>query len=140
ASALTAGRFECRAPGGWPIARALLPAIPPYVSIVTPARLPAEARGLDGLWYGVLGDSIVAWAIVDAGKPGVSVFYAWVTSGTSRGGGVYAAEARDEEVKATLPNKAVLAVSRRDARTSKVTFTPPASESNFGITARRAEP
>jgi hypothetical protein len=41
---------------------------------------------------------------------------------------------------ARLPNKVVLAVKRREARTLDVTWTPPAAETNFGIVARRAEP
>jgi hypothetical protein len=43
-------------------------------------------------------------------------------------------------VKALLPNKAVLTVKRRDARSLVATWTPAAAESNFGISARRAEP
>ena len=46
----------------------------------------------------------------------------------------------DGEVKALLPNKAVLTIKRRDARTRAVTWTPPTAESNFGIAARPAEP
>ena len=43
-------------------------------------------------------------------------------------------------MKALLPNKAVLTIKRRDARTLAVTWTPPTAESNFGIAARPAEP
>jgi hypothetical protein len=93
-----------------------------------------------GLWYGILGESIVAFAVVDAGKPGLSVLYTWVASGASRGGGVYEATMERGALKVLLPNKSILAVERRGARALAATWTPAPAPSNFGITARRVDP
>jgi len=131
---LSSARYQCAESGGWAVARALLPAVPPQV------RITAGTDALPGgLWYGLLGESIVSFAVVDIGKPGLSILYTWVSSGSTRGGGVYEASADAGAVKALMPNKAVLTVKRRDARTLAVTWTPPAAESNFGIVARRPE-
>ena len=135
APTLPTTRFACTGRGGWDVARALLPAIPPHVRLAPPTdALPG------GLWYGLLGESIVSFAVVDVGKPGPSIFFASVTTGASRGGGIYQAGIDDGEMNAILPNKAVLAVKRRDARTLAITWTPVAGESNFGIASRRAQP
>ncbi len=135
AEAVTAGRFECAAGGGWAVARSLLPAVPPQV------RVTAGTDAVPGgLWYGLLGESIVSFAVVDVGKPGLSVLYTWVTSGSSRGGGVYEATVNAGALNVALPNKSVLTITRRDARTLAATWTPAPAPSNFGITARRVEP
>ena len=127
-------RFQCASGGGWAVARALLPAIPPQV------RVTAGTDAIPGgLWYGILGESIIAFAVVDIGKPGLHVLFTFVTSASSRGGGVYEATLEGAALKVAFTNSTVLAVSRRDARTLTVTRTPPATASNFGISARRAE-
>jgi len=86
-----------------------------------------------------VGESIVSFAVVDAGEPGLSVLFTWVASRSNRGGGVYAATMDDGALKALLPDRATLAVTRRDARTLTVTWTPPASASDFGTASRRVE-
>ena len=135
AETVPAARFQCAAGGGWAVARELLPAVPPYVRVMTATdALPG------GLWYGLVGESIVSFGVVDVGKPGVNILFTWAANGATRGGGVYEARIDNGEVKALLPNKAVLTIKRRDAHTLAVTWTPPTAESNFGISARRAEP
>jgi len=133
------GRFECPTDGGWAVARQLLPTLPPYVTVLPPERLPAAVKDMAGLWYGTVGESIVAWALVDTGKPGLGMYYAWAVSGTSRGGGVYDASVRDREVTAEFPNKATLTARSSGAHGLNVTWAPAAAESNFGITAARRE-
>jgi len=108
--------------------------------VSTPEGLPPPLRDLTGLWYGTLGESIVAWALADVGKPGPSVFYAFVTGGSSRGGGVYEATVDGALVKTVFPNRAVLTAKRRGDRALDLTFTPAPAESNFAITARRPVP
>ena len=134
-----AGRFDCAAGGGWPVARLLVPALPPGARVAAPEALPVEARAMAGLWYGVVGDSIVAWALVETDKPGHGMFYAWASSGASRGGGIYEAVVTGGQVRATLPNQAVLAVRSRDAHTLALTWTPAPAPTNFGIVAPRVE-
>ena len=134
ADTVPAARFQCAASGGWSLARELLPAVPPYVRVTTATELLPG-----GLWYGLVGESIVSFAVVDMGKPGLSILFTWA-SGASRGGGVYEARIDNGEITAILPTKAVLTVKRRDARTLAVTWTPPGAQSNFGIASRRVEP
>jgi pimeloyl-ACP methyl ester carboxylesterase len=134
ADTVAAGRVEC-APGGWQVARALLPSIPPDVRI---ADGTGDVPG--GLWYGLVGEHIIAFAVVEAGSARRSVLFAWVASASIRGGGVYDATMEGGVLTSVLPNKVVLTVKRRDARTLDVTWTPPPAETNFGIVARRADP
>jgi UMF1 family MFS transporter len=140
AADVPAGRFECKTDGGWAVARELLPAIPSYVTVLPANRLPAPVRDMAGVWYGVMGDSIVMWALVDAGKPVPGMLYAWTASSTSRGGGVYEAAIRDATVTALFPNKATLAVRRRGQQTITATYTPTPGESNFGMASASREP
>ena len=89
------------------MARELLPAVPPYVRVMTATdALPG------GLWYGLVGESIVSFGVVDVGKAGSSILFTWAANGASRGGGVYEARIDNGEVKALLSNKAVLTIKR----------------------------
>jgi len=135
APTVPSGAFSCPATkGSLAVARNLVPKPPAHVTLVT------SGNDLAGLWYGTVGESIVSWAPVDVGAPRPGVLYTHVSSGVHRGGGVYAATVEGGEVKAVPPNRAVLAVTRRDARTLDVTYTPTAAESNFGTNARRPVP
>jgi pimeloyl-ACP methyl ester carboxylesterase len=137
---VAAGRFECPAGGGWAVTRQLVPALPPSVRLAPPDALPADARDLAGLWYGVVGDSLVTWALVETSKPGLGMFYAWAASGSSRGGGVYEAVTSGGQMQATLSNQAVLTARARGARTLALTWTPAPQPSNFGMASARVEP
>jgi pimeloyl-ACP methyl ester carboxylesterase len=142
AAAIPAGAFTCPAAGGgWSLARELLPKLPGHVKVLAgPEGLPADLAAVGGLWYGILGESIVLWAMVDSGGAGPSLVFAWVSSASNRGGGVYPAAVEGREIKAALQNRAVLSVKPKDGRRLEITWTPVAAESNFSITARRVEP
>ncbi len=88
----------------------------------------------------LLGESIVLWAMVDAGGVGPSMVLAWVASGSNRGGGVYPATVEARQLSAVLQNKATLVVKPRDGRRLEITWTPATVESNFSQLARRVEP
>ncbi|HZF07080.1 MAG TPA: hypothetical protein VE932_22280 [Patescibacteria group bacterium] len=142
APVLQAGPFACPSgDGGWTVARELLPTLPSQVRVLAgPEGLSPDLASVGGLWYGLLGESIVLWAMVDAGGVGPSMVLAWVASGSNRGGGVYPATVEARQLSAVLQNKATLVVKPRDGRRLEITWTPPAVESNFSQLARRLEP
>lgn len=134
------GRFECPAADGWAVARELLPSLPPQVKVIRDRS--AVAAGLDeltGLWYGELGEGIVSWALVDVGRPGLSVLYTYATS-SGRGGGVYEATVEGRQVRVMFPSQTVLTVEPLPARKLRATLTPKGEEeSNFHSLARRVQ-
>jgi len=142
APVLQAGPFACPSGGGgWTVARELLPGLPSQVRVLAgPEGLPPDLASVGGLWYGLLGESIVLWAMVDAGGVGPSMVLAWVASGSNRGGGVYPATVEARQLSAVLQNKATLVVKPRDGRRLEITWTPATVESNFSQLARRVEP
>jgi pimeloyl-ACP methyl ester carboxylesterase len=126
AESVPAGRFPCRPSDGRDVARELLPPVPRYLKVSTQ-------------WYGLLGETIVSWALVQTERPTPSILYTWATS-SSRGGGVYPATANGAEITAVLPNQSVLTVKPIDDRRLDATWTPRAgTTSNFSMHSRAAE-
>ena len=72
APVLQAGPFACPSGGGgWTVARELLPGLPSQVRVLAgPEGLPPDLASVGGLWYGLLGESIVLWAMVGRGRRG----------------------------------------------------------------------
>ncbi|MBI1735976.1 MAG: hypothetical protein HYR51_12445 [Candidatus Rokubacteria bacterium] len=73
--------------------------------------LPAAVRPLTGWWYGLMGDTIVVFALVD--DAGRRVAYRWVTSRI--GGGVYDATLRNGRVTVTMPRSSITVGAAGDA-------------------------
>lgn len=106
-----AGRYTCPALGDdWPVARELLvPKGGRLPRAVAPDALPAEVRSLGGLWYGLLEDTLVLFALTEG--PGTRAVYRWVT--TRAGGGAYDATVKDGRVSVTFASKAGILVAPR---------------------------
>ena len=128
ASTLAPGRFGCP-PGNHEAAvvRELAFASDAPVAVLDGGRLPPTVRALTGWWYGVMGDTVVLFALIDG--EGRRVAYRWVTSRV--GGGVYDATLRDGRVTVTMPKSSIAIgaageraeitwTSREDGRTSTV--------------------
>lgn len=81
------------------------------------SRLPVTMRPLTGRWYGLMGDTIIVFALVDDG--GRRVAYRWVTSRI--GGGVYDATLRDGRVTVTMPKSSITVGAAGDA--AEITWT-----------------
>ena len=112
APVVTPGRFACP-----PVTReALLVqelafSSPPPAPVRDATRLPATVRPLTGWWYGLMGDTLVVFALVDDG--GRRVAYRWVTSRV--GGGVYDATVRNGRVTVTMPRSSIEVGASGDA-------------------------
>lgn len=139
APSLPPGRFVCPAVDPWAVAGELMPKRPKHVKVITdPATLPEPIRGLMGLWYGLLGETIVSFALVESGGPDLRAVYSWVAG--TRGGVTADALVEGERVKVTLPNKAVVTVTPKGATEAEITFTAADAglrESNFAFTGGR---
>jgi len=133
------GRFICPPVDSWAVARELMPARPKHVKILAdPATLPEPIRRLTGLWYGLLGDTIVSFALVESNGAGLRAMYSWVAG--TRGGVTANAVVESERVKVTLPNKAVVNVTPKGATEAEMTFTAADAAlggSNFAWTGGR---
>jgi pimeloyl-ACP methyl ester carboxylesterase len=68
-----------------------------------PSQLPTAVQSLTGWWYGLIGDTIVVFALVD--ERGRRVAYRWVASRV--GGGVYDATVRNGRVTVTMPKSSI---------------------------------
>ena len=134
------GRFECPPASDWSVAKQFLPAVPPSVRVVSAGdRVPAPVARSAGRWYGVLGETIVSWALVEADGGELNAVYTWATA-NSRGGGVYAARVEGHGVRTTLPNQATLTVAPTAAGSLDMTLAPAIGPSNFSIYAGSNEP
>ena len=103
---LPGGRFTCQPAGDpWPVVRELLlPAPADRPAIVTdPAALPNGLGRFTGLWYGLLDEAIVLFALVPAEGPKLRAMYR--SSSLTRDGSVYDVEVKDGRVHLTLPRK-----------------------------------
>jgi pimeloyl-ACP methyl ester carboxylesterase len=67
------------------------------------SRLPPAVRSLTGWWYGIIGDTIVVFALID--EDGRRVAYRWLSS--RAGGGVYDAALRNGRVTVTMPRSSI---------------------------------
>ena len=102
-------------------------------------RLPAPVARLAGRWYGVLGEMIVSFALVEADGAELNALYTWATGG-GRGGGVYAARVEAGGVRVTLPHQLTLTVVPVAADTITATIVPVAQPSNFSVFAPSTAP
>jgi len=103
---LPGGRFTCQPAGDpWPVVRELLlPAPADRPAIVTdPAALPNGLGRFTGLWYGLLDEAIVLFALVPAESPKLRAMYR--SSSFTRSGSVYDVEVKGGRVHLTLPRK-----------------------------------
>jgi len=103
---LPGGRFTCQPAGDpWPVVRELLlPAPADRPAIVTdPAALPNGLGRFAGLWYGLLDEAIVLFALVPAESPKLRAMYR--SSSFTRSGSVYDVEVKGGRVHLTLPRK-----------------------------------
>jgi hypothetical protein len=135
------GRFVCdRSAGSWPAARALLPMPPGDVRVITSgAQLPAGLGVLTGRWYGVLGETIVSWALVESGGSDLHVLYSYATS-SGRGGGIYPARAEAGGVSIVFPTKTTLTVTPGAGGRLATTTVPAPKDTNFSIYGGQSGP
>ena len=120
---LPAGRFTCPPPGDpWVAVRdLLLPAPASRPAIATdPTALPAGLGRFTGMWYALIDESIVLFALVPADGGKLRALYR--SSSFSRTGLVYDAEVRDGRVHVTLPAKDRITVGP-DADGGLITWT-----------------
>lgn len=120
---LPGGRFTCPPPGDpWLVLRdLLLPAPASRPAIATdPAALPAGLGRFTGMWYALIDESIVVFALVPSGEGKLRALYR--SSSFSRTGLVYDAEVRDGRVHVTLPAKDRITVGP-DADGGLITWT-----------------
>lgn len=120
---LPGGRFTCPASGDpWPVVRDLLlpppSSRPPIAS--DPAALPAGLGRFTGLWYAVVDESVLLFALVPSEGGKLRVIYR--SSSFGRTGLVYDAEVRDGLVHVTLPAKDRITVGP-DADGGLITWT-----------------
>lgn len=122
-STLPGGRFACPASGDpWPVVRDLLLPVPePRPALATdPAALPARLGRFTGMWYALIDESVVLFALVPSGDGKLRALYR--SSSFSRKGLVYEAEVRDGRVRVTLPAKDRITVEP-DADGGLITWT-----------------
>jgi pimeloyl-ACP methyl ester carboxylesterase len=120
---LPGGRFTCQ-PSGDPgpvVRELLLPAAADRPAITSdPAKLPDGLGRLTGLWYALVDETIVLFALVPTDGPKLRVVYR--SSSSSRAGSVYDAEIRDGQVHVVLPQKDRITVGP-DAEGGIITWT-----------------
>ena len=120
---LPGGRFTCQPSGDpWPVVRELLvPALADRLAIATdPTKLPDGLGRLTGLWYAIIDESIVLFALVPTDGQKLRAVYR--SSSSSRAASVYDAEIRDGQVHVVLPQKDRITV-RPDADGGIITWT-----------------
>ncbi len=135
APSLPEGRFVCTPQADqWTVAKELLPKPPKDLKVVTDSSaLPESIRGLEGLWWGLLGETIVSFALVDSGEQKLRAMYGWASG--NRGGRVQEVEVAEEQLKMTFSNKATAVVKRVEEGKADVTYTASgAGQSDFSLT------
>jgi pimeloyl-ACP methyl ester carboxylesterase len=105
AQGLQAGRFACPAIDEWSVALEVL--FPRHLESLSNAA-PAGLEPLAGRWYTLLEDSLIVFALADAGGPQPRVIYRW--SIPQIGGGLYHAMIAEGRVHVTLPSRARIVV------------------------------
>ena len=104
---LPSGRFSCPESRPWEAAREVL-GWPSPVKTVSESGIPGAVTALTGTWYGLLGESIVAFALVDGTDGSVNVLYRAATPRVS--GGMFLSTVSGQEVHVRLPSKAEIIV------------------------------
>ena len=120
---LPGGRFTCPPSGDpWRVVRdLLLPTLASRPAIATdPAALPGGLGRFTGMWYALIDESVVLFALVPSDHGKLRALYR--SSSFSRTGLVYDAEVRDGRVHVTLPARDRITVGP-DADDSLITWT-----------------
>lgn len=131
ATAPPPGRFACPPSDEWQVLRDLLLPDPMPALVLDPAKAPPGATGLAGRWYGLLGDSVVFFALVEGATPRIL----YRAASPSPSGAVREATVSAGSVSAVLSNRArvdvtagpggpTLTWTAADGRVLKTTLAP----------------
>ena len=113
------GRFSCPESKPWEATRELL-GWPSSVKPVSESSIPSAIAALNGTWYGLLGESVVAFALVGGSEVDPGVLYRAATPRVS--GGMFSPTVSGPEVHVRLPSKAEIIVTPGPGEAATLTW------------------
>jgi hypothetical protein len=134
---LPSGRFSCPESNPWEAAQEVL-GWPSSVTPVSESSIPGAVTALTGTWYGLLGESIVAFALVDGTDGGLNVLYRAATPRVS--GGIFLSTVSGQEVHVRLPSKAEIIVVPHPDGAATLTWISADRTRTEKTTLKRASP
>jgi hypothetical protein len=136
AAEVPGGRFTCQpATESWEAAREIV-GWPASSQPVAQDSVPAAIAGLAGTWYGLLGESVVSFALVGGADAGLGVLYRVATPRVS--GGVFSPTLSGKEVRVRLPSKSEILIVPGSEGTAILTWTSADRSRTETTTLRRA--